>query len=32
MRATPEQPRRWAVDTFPDAAEWQALWAARVEP
>lgn len=32
MRAAPEHPRRWAVATFPDDAEWQALWAARVEP
>jgi hypothetical protein len=32
MRLTAEQPRRWAVDTFPDDAQWQALWAARVEP
>lgn len=32
MRATPERPRRWAVDTFPNDAEWRALWAARLEP
>jgi hypothetical protein len=32
MRAAPEHPRRWAVAAFPDDAEWQALWAARVEP
>jgi hypothetical protein len=32
MRAASEHPRRWTVDTFPDDAEWQALWAARVEP
>ena len=27
-----EQPPRWAVDTFPNDEEWQALQAARVEP
>jgi hypothetical protein len=32
MRPAPEYPPRWAVDTFPDDTEWQALWAARVEP
>jgi hypothetical protein len=32
MRAAPEHPRRWAVATFPDDAEWQALRAARMEP
>jgi hypothetical protein len=32
MRAATEQPRRWAVDTFPRDAEWHALWAVRVEP
>jgi hypothetical protein len=32
MRDSLERPPRWAVDTFPNDAEWQALLAARVEP